>query len=49
MKGNDHYCGGTEKGLTFLQSEAAWVPYSFIGYICKPVPVRGMYIDYMDT
>lgn len=42
VKDNDHYCSGTEKGLTFLQSKAAWLTYSFIGYLRKPVPVRGM-------
>lgn len=36
MKDGNHYCGGTEKGLSFLQHEAAWIPYSFLGYLCKP-------------
>lgn len=46
VKDNDHYCGGTEKGLAFLQTEVAWVPYSFIGYLHKQVPVTGggMYV-----
>ena len=46
VKDNDHYCGGTEKGLAFLETEAAWVPYSFIGYLHRQVPVSegGMYV-----
>ena len=36
VKNNEHYCGGTEKGVTFLQTEVPWLPYSFIGYIQKP-------------
>ena len=41
VKDDDHFCGGTERGLAFLQNEAAWMPYSFIGYLQKP---GGMHI-----
>ena len=44
MKDGDHYIGGTEKGLAFLQSEVAWIPYAFIGFLSNPAAVRGMYV-----
>lgn len=33
---NDHYCGGTEKGVNYLQKEIPWLPYSFMGSLAKP-------------
>ena len=36
MKDGNEYCGGTERGLAFLQNEAAWIPHSFIGYLRRP-------------
>jgi len=35
VKDNIHYVGGSDKGISFWQDEAAWLPYSFIGYINK--------------
>ena len=33
---NEHYCGGTEKGMDYLQKEIPWLPYSFMGSLAKP-------------
>ena len=32
---NDHYFGGTERGISYLQDEVPWIPYSFMGYLTK--------------
>lgn len=41
VKDNDHYFGETEREPAFLQSEAAWMPYSFIGNTHNPGAARG--------
>ena len=34
---NIHYCGGTDRGCQFLEKEASWIPYSFMGALAaKP-------------
>ena len=33
---NEHYCGGTEKGMDYLQKEIPWLPYSFMGSLARP-------------
>lgn len=38
---NDHYCGGTEKGMNYLQNETPWLPYSFMGALAKPGKLVG--------
>lgn len=48
VKDNDHYCGGTERELAFLQSEAVWIPYSFIGYTHNPGVAGGRCAKYVQ-
>lgn len=37
VKKNTHYCGGTDKGCQYLEQEAPWIPYSFMGSLtAKP-------------
>ena len=54
VKGGDHYLGGTEIGLAFLQREVAWIPYTSIGYLSNQAAVTSMYVyesvhDYLYT
>ena len=30
-----HYCGGTASGCSYLQNQAPWIPYSFMGSIAE--------------
>ena len=36
VKKNDHYCGGTDQGISYLQREIPWLPYSFMGSLSRP-------------
>ena len=36
VRKNDHYCGGTDEGMKYLQEEIPWLPYSFMGSLAKP-------------
>ena len=42
VKDNEHYCRGTAKGISFLEDQAPYIPYSFIGYLHHPVATSGM-------
>ncbi|XP_065892362.1 uncharacterized protein [Dysidea avara] len=44
VKGNEHYCGGTTKEISFLEDQAPYIPYSFIGYLHHPVATSGAQI-----
>ncbi|XP_065906298.1 uncharacterized protein [Dysidea avara] len=44
VKDNEHYCGGTAKGISFLEDQAPYIPYSFIGYLHHPVATSGAQI-----
>ena len=35
VKDNIHYIWGSDMGVSFLEDEVAWLPYSFIGYLNK--------------
>lgn len=39
VQGSDHFCGGTDKGCEFLEKDAPWIPYSFIGAV-HPKPSK---------
>ena len=33
---NEHYCGGTKKGMDYMQKEIPWLPYFFMGSLARP-------------
>lgn len=39
VQGSDHFCGGTDKGCEFLEKDAPWIPYSFMGAV-HPKPSK---------
>ena len=45
VKKNTHYCGGTDKGCQYLEQEAPWIPYSFMGSLAAK-PGRGYRFHY---
>ena len=50
VKKNDHYCGGTNQGISYLQRKIPWLPYSFMGSLSRPSnPVYHTYKCYFFT
>ena len=41
-----HYCGGTASGCSYLQNQAPWIPYSFMGSIAESKLKGYMFVSY---